>query len=160
MCDIKEMTWLPVDLAAKAILELAQLPRNGPSTQSTLPIDASTVYHVLNPTRFHWTKEMIPALVKAGLEFELLPTEQWMERLRKSDRDATKNPPIKLLNWFESKYGSAINSSKTELLLYSTDKTAHDSPTLAALPPVTDPDFILLMVQQLKRLWSGNSAKR
>lgn len=155
------MTWLPVDLAAKAILDLAQLPRNGHDTQSKRnapPIDTNLVYHVLNPTRFHWTKEMIPALAKAGLEFDLLPTQQWMERLRDSDRDAAKNPPIKLLNWFESKYGSAIKSSKTELLVYSTDKTTQDSPTLAALPAVTDPDFVLLMIQQLKKLWKDGSA--
>lgn len=155
------MTWLPVDLAAKAILDLAQLPRNGHDTQSKrndLPIDANIVYHVLNPTRFHWTREMIPALAKAGLEFDLLPTQQWMERLRNSDRDAAKNPPIKLLNWFESKYGSTTKSSKTELLVYSTDKTTQDSPTLAALPPVTDPDFVLLMVQQLKKFWRDISA--
>lgn len=156
------MTWLPVDLAAKAILDLAKLPRNGHDTQSkrnALPIDASIVYHVLNPTRFHWTKEMIPALAKTGLEFDLLPTPQWMERLRNSDRDAAKNPPIKLLNWFESKYGSAIQSSKTELLVYSTDKTTQDSPTLAALPAVTDPDFVLLMIQQLKKFWRDGLAK-
>lgn len=154
------MTWLPVDLAAKAILDLAQLPNNNHDTQSkrnTLSIDADIVYHVLNPTRFHWRKEMIPALAKAGLEFDLLPTQQWMERMRNSDRDAAKNPPIKLLNWFESKYGSTTKSSKTELLVYSTDKTTEDSPTLAALPPVTDPDFVLLMVQQLETLWRDES---
>lgn len=150
------MTWLPVDSAAAAIIELAQLAKNGTGNQSrpgVVTSDANTVYHVLNPTRFHWTKEMIPALTKAGLEFGLLPTRQWLEKLRKSDIDAAKNPPIKLLNWFESKYGSATNSSKTELLVYSTEKTVQDSPTLAALPPVTDPDFVLLMIQNLKKLW-------
>lgn len=156
------MTWLPVDLAAKAILDLAQLTGNDHETQSkhsALRGDANTVYHVLNPIRFHWTREMIPALAKAGLEFELLPTQQWMERLRNSDRDAAKNPPIKLLNWFESKYGSAMKSSKTELLVYSTDKTVQNSPTLAALPPVTDQDFVLLMVQRLKKTWGDTSAR-
>jgi hypothetical protein len=145
----EEMTWLPVDIAATAIIELAGLT----DAQTTAPIDR--VFHVLNPTRFHWTHEMLPALASAGLEFETLPTDRWMDRLRNSDRDPVKNPPIKLLNWFESKYGSKEGAAKTEVLVYSTDETIRASPTLDAVPDVLNKEYVSRFVDRLRGHWEG-----
>src|SRR6478735_8846332 len=106
------MSWLPVDLAASTILDLS----------STARPDPSLVYHILHPQRFHWGKQMLPAMAAAGFKFETLPTSEWMDRLRSSDRDPAKNPPIKLLDWFESKYGNkASTKAETGPLDYLTD---------------------------------------
>lgn len=152
------MTWLPVDYAAAVVLDLADF-HNEVDIEITrdnyITRDPDLVYHVLNPHRFHWTREMIPALAKAGLQFELLPTSQWMDRLRRSDRDAVKNPPIKLLNWFEGKYGSVTSSEKTRTLEYLTDETLKASPTLGKLPKVTDGRFVKRMIDRLKEHWDG-----
>ena len=148
------MTWLPVDCAASVILELTNLSGTDDNDRDTPERGPDLVYHVLNPTAFNWSKDMIPALAKAGLEFELLPTDQWMERLRYSDRDPVANPPIKLLGWFESKYGSAGSSTKPERLRYLTDQTVEDSPTLRALPDVTDIHFVERMVGRLRKGWN------
>ncbi|KXH32117.1 hypothetical protein CSAL01_04209 [Colletotrichum salicis] len=61
----EEMTWLPADHAVTAILELVNaytIPQ--PSERET---DPDLVYHILNPTRFHWTRDMLPSLAEAGL---------------------------------------------------------------------------------------------
>lgn len=149
------MTWLPVDHAATAILELVNA--NAAPQPSERDTDPDLVYHILNPTRFHWTRDMLPSLSKAGLQFERLPTNQWMDRLRQSERDPKKNPPIKLLDWFESKYGRTASASKG-VLAYLTKETEKDSPTLRGLSDVTDVKFITTLVERLKARWAGDDS--
>ncbi|KAJ0328345.1 hypothetical protein COL5a_005122 [Colletotrichum fioriniae] len=151
----EEMTWLPVDHAATAILELVNA--NAAPQPSERDTDPDLVYHILNPTRFHWTRDMLPSLSKAGLQFERLPTNQWMDRLRQSERDPKKNPPIKLLDWFESKYGRTASASKG-VLAYLTKETEKDSPTLRGLSDVTDVKFITTLVERLKARWAGDDS--
>lgn len=149
----QEMSWLPVDLAASAILDLANI---GVETPSDRHSDPDLMYHVLNPTRFHWTREMLVALANSGLKFETLPTSEWMERLRQSDRDPLKNPPIKLLDWFEGKYGvKAASSAEKGVLEYLTDRTKEDSATLRSVPDVTDVAYVKKVVGQLEKSWTA-----
>lgn len=149
----EEMTWLPVDLAAGTIIDVTGLNGSDPPDQS----GPELVYHVLNPTRFHWTRDMLPALAKAGLKFEVLPTDEWMERLRNSDRDPTKNPPIKLLDWFESKYGNTANKTQKGVLEYITQETQRDSKTLRSVLDVTGVPFVQMMIERLGKHWhAGN----
>ncbi|GAW27379.1 putative nrps-like enzyme [Rosellinia necatrix] len=149
----EEMTWLPVDCAAAAIVELAGVAGNGHPSDPAVDLD--TVYHVLNPRRFHWTRDMLPSLAKAGLEFERLPTDQWMERLRGSDRDPAKNPPIKLLEWFESKYGHGKPATQGGGLVYLTDETRGRSETLRNVPDVTEVGFVGMMLGRLRKHWAN-----
>ncbi|KAI0531865.1 hypothetical protein GGR58DRAFT_492106 [Xylaria digitata] len=149
----EEMTWLPVDCAAAAIVELTGVAQN--SKPSDPVLNSDIVYHVLNPQRFHWTRDMLPSLAKAGLEFEILPTDQWMERLRSSDRDPTKNPPIKLLEWFESKYCRGKSTTQSGGLVYLTDETRKNSETLRNVPDVTEVGFVQMMLGRLRKHWAN-----
>lgn len=151
------MTWLPVNLAASAILDLANLGSNAPADRS---LDADLVYHVINPKRFHWSRDMLPSMTSAGLKFETLPTSEWMNRLRNSDRDPSKNPPIKLLDWFEGKYGpKAASSAEKGSLDYLTEKSREDSETLRSVPDVTDVKYVGMMLGRLKARWEENRAR-
>jgi hypothetical protein len=144
------MSWLPVDYAARIILDVCDV------SESLLPDRArghDLVYHILNPTRFHWTRDMLPVLADAGLPFEALPTGQWMERLRNSERDPAKNPPIKLLDWFESKYGRSASAGKKGVLEFVTEETLMDSATMGTIPDVTDRAYIRMVVNRLKERW-------
>lgn len=143
------MTWLPIDYAASIILDVCK-----PERAATRASDADLVYHVLNPTRFHWTRDMLPALSAAGLQFESLPTDQWMDRLRNSDRDPKNNPPIKLLDWFESKYGRAASTKPKGPLEYLTERTGQDSVSLGQIPDVTDSKYISMVIDRLKKRWA------
>ncbi|KAM0194377.1 hypothetical protein ACHAPQ_008329 [Fusarium lateritium] len=148
----EEMSWLPVDLAASAILDLANLSGNPTGDRSS---DTELVYHLINPVRFHWAKEMLPSMTKAGYKFETLPTSEWMERLRNSERDPAKNPPIKLLDWFEGKYGNkAASSAEKGPLDYLTDRSREDSETLRNVPDVTNVDYVKMMLGRLQAHWS------
>ncbi|CAG1966199.1 unnamed protein product [Fusarium graminearum] len=152
----EEMTWLPVDLAASAILDLSNLTTTTTTNRSSNP---DLVYHILNPIRFHWTNQMLPSMRAAGFKFETLPTSEWMQRLRDSDRDPSKNPPIKLLDWFESKYGhKASTKAETGALNYLTDLSREDSVTLRNVPDVTDVGYVRMVLGQLQKRWEQASA--
>ncbi|KAF4554523.1 Non-canonical non-ribosomal peptide synthetase-like protein 4 [Elsinoe fawcettii] len=144
----ESMTWLPVDTAASVIIDLLE---------SDSTVDSEKVYHILNPSSFHWTEEMLPALRAAGLKFEPLPTAEWMERLRNSERDPEKNPPIKLLDWFESKYGSKAAAKPKGALLHETKETGKESETIGKVPSVTDAEYMGRVVARLRRGWEGKN---
>jgi thioester reductase-like protein len=84
--------WLPIDVVAKVIVELCRSPKPHP------------VYHVVNPKSFDWSRDLLPMLERAGLKFEAVPQQAWLERLAASNPDPAVNPSIKLLDFFRSKY--------------------------------------------------------
>jgi thioester reductase-like protein len=152
----EEMSWLPVDHAARIILDCCdvtttQSDSGVPSVIETPPPDL--VYHVLNPTRFHWTRDMLPALAAAGFKFETLSTDQWMDKLRSSERDPKKNPPIKLLDWFEGKYGHGASTKNKGVLAYETEKTSAKSESMRSIPSVTDVEYVRKVIERLQEEW-------
>ncbi|GAQ03272.1 hypothetical protein ALT_0593 [Aspergillus lentulus] len=48
----------------------------------------------------NWTRDLLPYLRVAGLEFEELEQRAWVARLRQSNPDPAVNPPIKLVEFF------------------------------------------------------------
>ncbi|KAH6653363.1 hypothetical protein BKA67DRAFT_518762 [Truncatella angustata] len=150
----EEMSWLPVDFAASGIIDLSGVkPKSPLRTLSDVIFDTDLVYHVINPHRFHWTRNLLPSLKQSGLDFQSLPTEEWMEKLRSSDKDPAKNPPIKLLDWFEGKYGAGARARPSGSLTHQTDATQRDSETLRNVPDVTDVKFVQLLIQKLRERW-------
>jgi len=85
--------WLPVDTVAQTCIELT----------NSAELD-SHVLNVVNNNTFHWTRDLLPLLRKAGLNFEEIPQREWIQRLRASDPDPVANPPIKLVEFFAGKY--------------------------------------------------------
>jgi hypothetical protein len=153
------MTWLPVDVAAEIILELTDAISSDPSREtSTQSSEKDLVYHVLNPTRFHWTRDMLPALAAAGLKFETLSSSAWLERLRSSSRDPVKNPPIKLFDWFEGKYGGDQSKIPTGALEYLTEETGKKSTAIRNVPDVTRSEFITKIIESLQRRWHNTTS--
>ncbi|KAF7293216.1 L-aminoadipate-semialdehyde dehydrogenase [Mycena chlorophos] len=117
-------SWLPTDHAAKAIADIVLLPEV--STTASL-------YHIVNPnTRTSWD-DLLDMLRQSGLAFETVDPAMWLERLTSSEPDATKNPVIKLLPFFQMRYGGAIR----EPMVFSTEKTILSAPSLRAAPPIT-----------------------
>ncbi|KAL1866120.1 hypothetical protein VTK73DRAFT_4887 [Phialemonium thermophilum] len=86
-------SWLPVDTVAQAVLDVSLSPDAG-----------SLVTHITNSRTFHWTRDLLPALRAAGLEFEEVEPREWVRRLRASNPDPRANPPYKLVDFFASKY--------------------------------------------------------
>ncbi|KAK9233835.1 hypothetical protein V1525DRAFT_351245, partial [Lipomyces kononenkoae] len=118
--------WLPVDVVARTIMDISLLPRvaeNGEITPS--------VFNVVNPNTFHWTKDLLPMIRRAGLQFEALPPREWIARLRASNQDPKVNPPIKLLGFFSGKYDKDTSAEAQSGLKYEVTNTLRSSPALA-----------------------------
>ena len=113
-------SWLPVDVIAQAVTDISLSDAQG-----------SVFTNVTNPKTFHWTNDLLPALKKAGLLFEEVEPKEWVRRLRESNTDPEANPPIKLVDFFASKYDKdEFFPSKT----YATERACDLSPSLAASP--------------------------
>jgi nucleoside-diphosphate-sugar epimerase len=119
-------SWLPVDVVADAVLELTRINSNGNTQQ--LSDDSGIVFHVQNAKTFRWTEDLLPALKQAGLEFEILPRRQWVQRSREGGQDPAKNPAVKLLDFFVEKYDND-NTSRAGFQFYM-DKAQDASPPL------------------------------
>jgi hypothetical protein len=146
----EEMSWLPVDTAASIILDLAL-----PHTSTSPAQNPELVYHVLNPHRFNWTRDMLPALSASGIKFDTMPTEEWMEKLRSSDPDPSRNPPIKLLGWFESKYGEKARGKPKGVLDFETGETERGSEMMGRVPDVTEKEYVAKVVERLGQRWGS-----
>ena len=70
----------------------------------SLSSSRKTVFNVVNPNTFSWTRELLPLLRDAGLEFESVGQREWVRRLRESDGDPGRNPTVKLVEFFARKY--------------------------------------------------------
>ena len=134
-----------MDIAADAILELA-----GIATPSATPLlhedDLFLTRNLLNPKTFSWTKDLLPALRSAGLEFDSVPPDEWLEKLRESAGkiDAKDNPAIKLIEYFEKTYGGTETRDKLD---FSTRQAEQDSSTLQNAPDLLKDGYIKKFVE-------------
>jgi carbohydrate kinase (thermoresistant glucokinase family) len=129
------LSWTPVDTIASAVIEATRSPT------------ASDVLNITNPTLNHWTRDLLPLLASAGLDFEVLPKREWLDRLRKSNPDPSANPPIKLLDFFAKKYD---NDNPARVLLYDTKKSQLAAPSLRNAAGLTL-DFVFKFISYFRR---------
>jgi thioester reductase-like protein len=120
------LTWLPVDVVAKVIVELCQ------------SVAHQDVYNLLNPRSIDWTRDLLPMLRAAGLSFEQVTAPEWLARLAASNPDPAVNPTIKLLDFYKSKYAVPRSGPAA---FYETKLTEAASPSLRA---VGAPDAALI----------------
>src|SRR6202011_2495587 len=60
------------------------------------------VYNLVHLRPCSWKDDFLPALKKAGLVFEAVNWQTWLEKLRSSEKDVKKNPSRKLLAFWEA----------------------------------------------------------
>lgn len=116
--------WLPVDICARAVIELSGLAESRDQTAGSFQHQSyhDVVYHVQNPVTVSWTEGVLPALANAGLQFETVGQREWVQRLREGEQDPKLNPTVKLLDFYADKYdndkpgrsGLVFETSKTE----------------------------------------------
>lgn len=130
--------------------------------------DPNLVYHVLNPRRFHWTKDIIPELRSTKLpHFEVVGVREWLQRLHSSDPDPSKNPTAKLYDFYYRKYISVAGLTITGTsgletqdaqddatgLIFETQKTIEHCPLLGAVPDLIQRGYISRYVDTWLGKW-------
>ena len=136
--------WLPVDVVASTVSDIL------------LSSAGAGVMNVVNHQSFHWTRDLLPALHQAGLEFSEPSQQEWIQNLRKSNPDPVANPPIKLLDFFASKYD---NDRPRTGLVYDTSYARFLSPSLATAPKL-DQQLVNKFVNKFRATaWSNSSSE-
>jgi len=97
---------------------------------------SSYCWHVIQPHRVTWNS-ILDHLNKAGLKFKRKSTADWLQSLRGSSQDPSVNPSIKLLSFWENKYGQLHTSSDLRLPLHETKLTRQNSETMSSLEEQT-----------------------
>lgn len=112
-------SWLPVDTVAQACVDVALSETN------------NVFVNISHPKTFNFVEDLLPALRESGLQFTEAEPQEWVRKLRSSSQDPQTNPPIKLADFFASKYDKTeFAPSKT----FATDVACSLSPALAEAP--------------------------
>ncbi|KJK63632.1 Male sterility protein [Aspergillus parasiticus SU-1] len=137
--------WLPVDTVAGTVIDISLS-----STAISKP-DVELVFNIVSHHPFHWTKDLLPYVREAGLEFEELEQRDWIHRLRTSNPDPVANPPIKLVDFFASKYDT---DKPRRSFNWHTERAREVSTTLADARPL-DRELVGKMIEYFrKECWS------
>jgi thioester reductase-like protein len=154
----ERLSWLPVDKCAQVVVDLAM--RKAAASE-----DIDLVYHVVNQRTFSWENDLLPTLkqISALPSFEVVPTQEWLRRLAATGHNAEKNPSIKLLNFWRSKYIGNCNPEKdkgsverkeTSGLTFETDRTVQDCPYLALVRDPVAEGLVKRYIENWMQRWS------
>ncbi|KIV92355.1 hypothetical protein PV10_06802 [Exophiala mesophila] len=140
------LNWLPVDLAAKAFVELAVERCVIDRTSDTL-----AVYHVLNPDMgVHWSDLLV--WLSKELSFKVVTVDEWLKTLEQlKESPATRDhPALKLLGFWQRGYGGRKRSSIEDrpIQSYQMSTTHQHMPTLR----VAETSY-LVNESQIRKLW-------
>lgn len=94
--------WLPVDIAAIAVLELALRSRSHDNGQE------ARIFHISSTTPFRWNTDFLPALKRNRLSFEAIPGREWVCLLESAV------PNHLLLQHFKARYGAARDDQSSQ----------------------------------------------
>ena len=107
-------SWLPVDKLASTVIELAKSCAAScehkdiatASSSAARYVDDS-IFNLCNPREFPWSS-LLTTLKHVGFQFDILPFQDWLERLRESEAKGEEvvNPAVKLIQHYEAMYGS------------------------------------------------------
>ncbi|KAJ5742449.1 uncharacterized protein N7511_011468 [Penicillium nucicola] len=133
----QECSWLPVDRLACSILELAKTCSSQTKIEDTQESGSSlaksddSIYNVCNSRAFPW-KSLLDTLKMNGFEFEALPFEEWLHKLRESEARGEEhaNPAVKLIHHYEQMHRMRSSADASTCKRYNTDKAERDSLTL------------------------------
>ncbi|GAD96718.1 NRPS-like enzyme, putative [Paecilomyces variotii No. 5] len=127
------LRWIPVDLVARSSVEI---------TSSGAAVG---VFNLINPHTIHWTHDVLPYLRKFGLEFDIVSSQLWLQRLQAAS-DPAINPPVRLFEYFQRQLDSTKIAQNRNNLKFETEKSQRWSRTFA---DVQSPDqgLILKMIR-------------
>lgn len=134
----EQMRWLPVDVVAGTVVELS-LPASVPTG----------VYNIVNPEKLCWTKDLLPLLKSAALNFDVVSPAVWSTRLQALDPDPAVNPAYKLVQYLVKRCGMVESAEKREE--WETENARKYSECLRK-PHHVDAE----LVEKMVRYWTEN----
>lgn len=165
--------WLPVDVLAEGVLEIAGL-RDGDKSGAAGAVnerEGQLVYNLLSPHTFSWTPDLCSALHTTKLSaFVNVPFKNWLAQLRSlsattpsfaggkmsESADPNRNPAIKLVDFFAE--GFAGNADLK--IVFEIGDAEKASPALRNAPKVIESGLLGKMVEVWMERWMVGSIKK
>ena len=155
--------WLPVDTAARSVIEFAGLGLDEVSrTDEDSGISRKTyVFNLVNPKTFSWTDDFVPILRANGLSFEIVSPQCWLQHLREDGQNGTDNPAVRLMSFWSTKFEWHESKSLRDCfheharegpLTFETDLAQQKSLALCNAPDVISGGLVLKMLG----VWMAN----
>ncbi|USW56801.1 Putative AMP-dependent synthetase/ligase, fatty acyl-coenzyme A reductase, NAD-binding protein [Septoria linicola] len=127
--SFNNVDWVPIDLAAKVVLEFVHHATKKLQTSTSLA-SQTVVYHAVNPRPTPW-QSLLPAVQASLAVQKTVPFQEWIDILaRLGDQDINQYPAVKLVSF----YRSLIAADDVRL---NTLESQRASWTLKELKPVT-----------------------
>lgn len=149
------LDWLPVDLAAKAVVEIAE----------SFLLDQTThelrvpVFHLVNPNHLtkwadllSWMSRLYPS------EFEILPPRIWVQRLENLSGEQAKHPARKLLGLWKAAYCAHDATPKEkEAVSFEMEETKKVASVMTNVLPVSEEHFGKIWAWLAREMGNGDS---
>ncbi|KIW86635.1 uncharacterized protein Z519_12760 [Cladophialophora bantiana CBS 173.52] len=151
-CLDMKCSWIPVDTLAKAIVEIATMPK--------FQQPQRLIYNMCSRFSFSWATDLLPALAGAGLKFETVTFAQWIASLKNYsttqgvETASLHCPAIKLIDFWEKSYGSKEQRHDGGLE-FDTRKAQAASRSMATAPDVIKSGLIKVMLNVWMKDWGG-----
>lgn len=146
-------SWLPVDIVASTILDLAGITTSRPPASD---FDTNLVYNLVNSNTFSWTDDLLPELQRSGLSFRVVPVNEWLQKLRDyqlNGGDPESNPAVKLLDHFERTYSGTENTPRR--ITFETKTAMNHSKALREAPRIIEDGYVKKFMKVWLEKWKG-----
>ncbi|KAI1751133.1 hypothetical protein F4782DRAFT_205813 [Xylaria castorea] len=144
---LDRIEWVPVDLLAEIVTELAGIGAKKPSFDEDE--DELKVYHAVNPKLGYWQVISPTILKKMPAGTRSVPWNEWVQALKDAGRTATAKelPGLKLLDFYEG----LVMPEDVKITPFNleTGVSIRKSETLRRLAPVSK-DWVELWLKQWK----------
>jgi thioester reductase-like protein len=138
-------SWIDVDSLSRAILDIGELPGGGLKKPESE--ESQLVYNLIHPRPFSWRHDFLPALKAAGLDFEVVERQAWLEKLKNSEKDIEKNPSRKLLAFWESQN---LDGGK---IIFETIAAESRSEAMQNMARVVDEEYVARLLHSWRTVW-------
>lgn len=145
-------SWLPVDQCARAVVDISM---------DVAASDTDLVYHLVNPQTFSWKDDLLPALKRSSTlpQFDIVSPQEWLKRLAGSEQDPEKNPSIKLIDFWRSKYEivgqKPATADETAGLSFETSRTVQDCPSLGLVKDPVAEGLVQRYIETWMESWTS-----
>ncbi|MCJ1286771.1 hypothetical protein MMC26_006117 [Xylographa opegraphella] len=135
----EKLDWLPVDIAAQAVLQIAHGTKSG-------EISEIPVYHLINENQTPLWTEMLKWLKTLHARpFDIVPPAKWVRQLEDLGADHANHPAKKLLGLWSKAYctdeSKEDSGARTSEVRFTTDRTRNAVPAMRAVAPIDQQHF-------------------
>lgn len=140
--------WLEVGVVANFVVDVCASENK--SKKGNENDKKRLVYNVVHPKSFSWKEEFLPLLRDAGMEFETVGYQEWLEKLRRSEVDVERNPSRKLLEFWKT---AKTRAESRGAVKFDTNAGEDVCVTLRDALKIVNGDLVKELVESWRKTW-------